>query len=420
MFRRKIIQNIEIWLEEKEFIILNWPRQVWKTSILKILKSDLERNKNKCFYLDLEDNLILETLNENPENLLDFYSDFNNLKNWEKIYFFIDEIQYLDKASNFLKFIFDKYSEKIKIICSWSSALELKAEFQDSLAWRKISFNIRPLDFFEFLDFKNFEYKNFLNSDLEKNIPKNIQFELNRFLKEFLIFWWMPAVVLKKNIQLKKDLLREYVNTYINKDIRAIWKIENISTFNKFLKLSVNQIWNLLNLNEISNTLWFSRTLAKKYLDLLNYTFVLNQLNPYSKNVRSQITKMSKIYFFDLWVRNQILNNFVELDSRSDSWAIFENFIFNELFSFYEKNMLFFYRTTTWSEIDFILDDWQKILPVELKFSEFSKFKWNRALTTFVENLKSEKWIMLNLNYNKNWEKIEFLDYLRFLIKIKK
>jgi len=210
------------------------------------------------------------------------------------------------------------------------------------------------------------------------------------------------------------------VNTYINKDIRAIWKIDNISTFNQFLKLCSNQIWNLLNLNEISNSLWFSRTLAKKYLDLLNYTFVLNQLYPYSKNIRSQITKMSKIYFFDLWIRNQILNNFTDLDSRSDSWAIFENFIFNELFSFYEKNMLFFYRTTTWSEIDFILDDWTKILPIELKFSEFSKFKWNRALTTFFDNLKSEKWIMLNLNFNEEWNKIEFLDYLKFLLKIKK
>ena len=99
----------------------------------------------------MEDINILNTLNESPENIFQYVLDKN-----KKNYFLMDEIQYLDNPSNFLKLLYDKYSGKIKLIVTGSSSLELKADFQDSLAGRKVAFEIKPLDFEEFLQFKNF------------------------------------------------------------------------------------------------------------------------------------------------------------------------------------------------------------------------------------------------------------------------
>jgi len=154
LYPRKITKEVKKWLFEKEIIILNGPRQVGKTTLLEILKSELAKagvSEKTIFYLNLEELKILETLNQDPENILKYI-----INPKEKNYFFLDEIQYLDNPSNFLKHLYDKYAGKIKIIATGSSSLELKAKLQDSLAGRKISFLVNPLTFEESLNFKNF------------------------------------------------------------------------------------------------------------------------------------------------------------------------------------------------------------------------------------------------------------------------
>ena len=142
---RKITDIIGKWIDEKEIIILTGVRQVGKTSLLQLIEEKIKMKNvsgKNIFYLSLEDINILNALNESPENIFQYVLDKN-----KKNYILIDEIQYLDNPSNFLKLLQDKYSGKIKLIVTGSSSLELKANFQDSLAGRKVTFEINTLDF---------------------------------------------------------------------------------------------------------------------------------------------------------------------------------------------------------------------------------------------------------------------------------
>ncbi len=410
LYSRKIIEKLKKWLPEKEIIILNGARQVGKTSILKLLKEELLKkgiSENVIFYLNLEEIKILEDLNKDPENLLKYIT----LRN-EKNYFLLDEIQYLDNPSNFLKHLYDKYSDKIKIIATGSSSLELKAKFQDSLVGRKVAFLINPLNFEEFLLFKNFSFFDYLN---HKNLPDEIKYKFKKELDEYLIYGGMPAVVLKKDGGLKQKLLEEYINTYINKDIRMIGHIDNIADFNGLVKILSSQIGNLLNINELTNTLNISRRGIKTYLDLLEFTFVLNKVLPFRNNTRAQIIKMPKIYFFDTGLRNAILGNFLEMSNRQDTGALFENFIFMELKS-YEKEKIYFYRTVAKAEIDFIVEDAGHLMPLEVKYKKLDKPIDTRVLENFIKKVKNiEESKVINLEFNYKDGSIEYTDHRKIL-----
>ena len=408
LYPRKITKEIKKWFLEKEIIILNGPRQVGKTSLLKILKDELIKSgvsEKTIFYLNLEELKILETLNQNPENILKYITSPE-----EKNYFFLDEIQYLDNPSNFLKHLYDKYAGKIKIVATGSSSLELKAKLQDSLAGRKVSFFINPLTFEEFLNFKNFPYLDYLKRE---ELPENIKSDFDNNLNEYLIYGGMPAVVLQKDKELKQKMLEEYVSAYVNKDIRAIGKIENIARFNALIKILSFQIGNLLNISELSNAAEISRRDTEKYLYLLEYTFVLDKIFPFRKNIKKQIVKMPKIYFFDLGIRNAILGNFLDLESRQDGGHLFENFVFLELKN-QRKDRIFFYRSISKVEIDFILEEEAKIILVESKHKKLVRPIRTKALENFVrqeENVKKAMIVNLDLNYKSGL--IEYIDYRR-------
>ena len=406
LYSRKILQNVKKWLLEKEIVILNGPRQVGKTSLLKLLKKELIRQgiaEENIFYLNLEELNILSDLNEDPKNLLKYIVDKGS-----KNYFFIDEIQYLDNPSNFLKQLYDEYSEKIKIIATGSSSLELKAVLQDSLAGRKVSFLVKPLDFKEYLQFKEFDSLRYLD---KKDIPAQIKDNFDKQLEEYLIYGGMPAVVLQSDYQKKQKMLNEYINTYINKDIRSIGKINSISSFNAVVRILASQIGNLLNISDLSNNADISRRKVERYIDLLEYTFVLNKVIPFYKNTRKQIVKMPKVYFFDVGIRNAILGNFLPMESRQDRGEIFENFVFLELKGISDNNKIFFYRTVSGSEIDFVLEIGGLTQLVEVKYKRVKKQIDTRVLRGFNENNKVENMFVVSLDSIKPNESVKYIDY---------
>ena len=408
LYPRKITKEVKKWLFEKEIIILNGPRQVGKTTLLEILKSELAKagvSEKTIFYLNLEELKILETLNQDPENILKYV-----INPKEKNYFFLDEIQYLDNPSNFLKHLYDKYAGRIKIIATGSSSLELKAKLQDSLAGRKVSFLVNPLTFEEFLNFKNFPDISYFKKE---EIPEDIKSEFDKELDEYLIYGGMPAVVLQRDKKLKRKMLEEYVSAYVNKDIRVIGKIESIARFNALVKILSSQIGNLLNISELSNAAKISRRNTEKYLDLLEYTFVLDKISPFKKNVRKQVIKMPKIYFFDMGVRNAILGNFLELESRQDGGRLFENFVFLELKN-QRKNKIFFYRSVNKAEIDFVIEEEAKIILIESKYKKLVRPIGSRVLENFLEKEKNvKKAVVVNLNLNRKDNSVEYIDYRR-------
>lgn len=408
LYKRNIQRQINKWLTKEEIIILNGPRQVGKTSLLKLTAEDLKKkniNENRIFYLNLEDLEILDDLNKSPKNLLN-YVKIKNKKN----YFLLDEIQYLDNPSNFLKYLYDEHRNNVKLIVTGSSSLELKAKLQDSLVGRRVLFMISPLCFEEFLQFKKADIVNYLN---KTNIPSEIQNQFKKYSDEYLLFGGMPKVVLTETKEAKIILLKNYVNDYINKDIRYVGKIESLLKFNQLIKILSNQIGNLLNINELTNTVNIPRKEVEYYLELLEYTFVINKIFPYHKNIRSQITKMPKIYWFDTGIRNQILDNFVELDSRTDSGQLFENFIYLELSNNIEKEKIYFYRTIHKTEIDFVFEKNGIVYPVEVKYKNFIKPASDKTLKNFcdLKKINCPAAYLVNLNLNTRKDKTKFLTF---------
>ena len=198
----------------------------------------------------------------------------------------------------------------------------------------------------------------------------------------------------------------------------AYGKIDNLLKFNQLVKILANQIGNLLNINELTNTLNMPRKEIEFYLDLLEHTFILDKIVPYYKNIRSQITKMPKIYWTDLGIRNQILDNFTRLADRNDNGKLFENFVYLELKNKMNKEKICFYRTIHKAEIDFIFEKDGIVYPIEAKYKDFSRPAGSRVLSGFCNNKVNNcsAAYIVNINLNQKYGKIIFLDFINLSV----
>jgi uncharacterized protein len=384
MFKRNILKKIELFLETNDILLFYWARQVWKTSIMKILQNDYITRKS--YFFDLENIEYLDLLNKNPNIFIEYLKSYHSRDENEKIVVFVDEIQYLNNPTNFLKYIYDNYNN-IKLIISGSSTLEIRWKLNDSLVWRMIKFDIYPLSFQEFLIFKN---KGNLANLVEKKIDLDIiNNELQFFYEEYMTFGGYPKIVLANEKEIKKEYLKQIYNTYIQKDIKDIWKIKELEKFNKLIKLLANQSWNLVNLSEISNTVWINIKTLNEWIFLLENTFVIKLITPFSGNLRWELTKMPKIFFIDNWIRNFCDNNFDLI------WNSFENSFFNYINNSYKASKINFYRTQDKKEIDFVLDE----VPYELKLNY--NWKNSTALNYFFEKY-DKKGNIVTINKSDN------------------
>ncbi len=368
MVRRKKHTIISNHISKREFTILIGARQIGKSTLLKQLFEELKQNGEAVFFLNLDRKDILEELNQNPENLLKICP----LQSDKKIIVFIDEIQYLDDATNFLKLLFDEYSTQLKIVATGSSAFYIDRQFNDSLVGRKKIFQMGTLDFEEFLLFKNRadlvnEISQFKSKKKSKSIQENL---LWAYMDEFINYGGYPAVVLEENIEDKIELLREIRDSYIKRDVLESG-ITDETKFYRMLMLLASQTGNLLNVNEISNTLRISNATVENYLYVLQKCFHITLLKPFYANLRKELTKMPKVYINDLGLRNVLINYFSPLEQRADKGAVLENFSFRLLSERFEEDQIKYWRTADGNEVDFVIEtSYLKGFAVEIKFSE--------------------------------------------------
>lgn len=386
LIKRLIFDEIQKVLDTNKIIILRWPRQVGKTTIMKDLQTTFK--SQKTVFLDMDDLDIKEKI-KTAWNLINYIKFEYSYQENEDIVIFLDEFQNIENAGVFLKNIYDKYSN-IKLICSWSSSLEITKNIEH-LTGRKIVFDITPFTFKEYLKarkFKNYNIKFNINNFNEINDFYNIyQNELENFLKEYLTIWWYPEIVLT-TWNIRKNIAKDIIETYIQKDITSFLHIENIQAFNNLLKIISSQIWSLLNKSELNATLWISINTLKKYLNILEWTFIINILNPFYKNVRKELSKMPKIYFNDMWIRNYLLYWNLEELPTANIWELVENFVYNEL-KLKDNNWINFYRTISKAEIDFIFQkSFDKIIPMEVKYR--NKVNVPEIMQNFSKNYSSK------------------------------
>jgi len=374
---RKIVKKVLKFLDDREILAIHGSRQVGKTSLLHYLSENYFRAKaspSNLVYFDLEDFVLLELCNRGPDEVVKYLkgkgSDFNR-----KIYLLIDEVQYLENPSSFLKLFHDRYRSSVKLLVTGSSSFLIKKKFRDSLAGRIIDFELFPLDFEEFLDFKNLTYN--LGSDSETLVR-----EILPLYEQHILYGGYPAIVLEDDVEKKEAKLKQVINAYLKRDIRDLTAIRNIEKFNNLLRILASQSANLLNIAELSNTLGIAKKTVEEYLFILESTYVLRKVYPYHRNIRSELTKMPKIFFEDTGMLNLLVN-------KTFSPVVTGQMLETSVYSLFRKNTdvenITFWRTNKGQEIDFVLNfpKKNKVVPVEVKLNYAAKHQ--RNLRYFME-----------------------------------
>lgn len=382
MIQRKKHSVIAEHLSKKEFTILIGARQIGKSTLLKQLFEDLSQKGEAVYFLNLDRKEILDELNESPENLFKICP----LQEGKKIIVFIDEIQYLDDATTFIKLLFDEYSDRLKIVATGSSAFYIDKQFNDSLVGRKKIFQMGTLDFEEFLLFKGRndlvdEVLKLKSKKKKKSIQENV---LWGYMDEFVNYGGYPAVVLENDIAQKIELLKDIRDSFIKRDILESG-VSDETKFYRMLMLLASQSGNLLNVNEISNTLRITNATVENYLYVLQKCFHITLVKPFYNNLRKELTKMPKVYINDLGLRNVLINYFSPLEQRADKGMVLENLSFRLLTERFDQDQIKYWRTADGNEVDFVVEtSYLKGFAVEIKFSEqeVKPSKYNK----FVQN----------------------------------
>jgi len=346
----------------QQVLILLGSRQVGKTTIVKKIFPQAD-----YFLVD----------NEPIKKILESYDieTYKTLINKNSQEIVIDEIHLLDNPGRAVKIIYDQL-ENIRIIITGSSSFHIKNKTGESLAGRKIDYNIYPLTFSEYLNQKgieeslNFNILEKIIDDKEYNSKDRLyRFDLKNILNNVLIYGGYPYLI--KNPNDEKYLLN-FVDSLIFKDILELNLIEDKKLAKDLLKLLAFQIGNLINYSELAVSLRADQRKIKRYIEIFEQSFILFRLYPYSRNKRDEISKAAKIFFYDTGVRNAVIGDFSDLESRADKGALFENFIISELIkqdSYAEKNYKFYYwRTKQGSEIDMVLEKGKELIGIELKY----------------------------------------------------
>ncbi|MFZ2955720.1 MAG: ATP-binding protein [Candidatus Ozemobacteraceae bacterium] len=363
------------FLRPNKVLVIFGPRQVGKTTLLKDF---LEKTKIK-YRLDSGENLRVQRILGSQ--------DFEMIKEYAQGYklIAIDEAQRIPQVGMGLKILVDQ-NPGIKVIATGSSSFELAGSIGEPLTGRKITMTLFPVAQIELAQLFNPE-------------------EMKNHLSRWLIFGGYPEVVTAEEKSEKIRIIEELTNSYLLKDILELKRVKNSRILVDILRLLAFQIGSEVSLSEIGSKVGIDTKTVGRYLDLLEKSFVIFQLRGYSRNLRSEMTKKSKYYFFDLGVRNAIISNFNSLELRNDIGGLWENFLIMErwkkrVYTDIPANM-FFWRTWEQKEIDLVEEREGKLFGYEFKWSDAGKAK--------------EPHIWTETYPEATWEIISPKNYLRFI-----
>ncbi len=362
-FRRKILEHIEPWLEAREIIVITGMRRVGKTTLLQMIYDQIP-SANKVF-LDLENILEQKVFEET-----DYNNIWSNLRAYgitqkEKAYIFLDEIQAMPQVVKAVKYLYDHYD--IKFFLTGSSSFYLKNLFPESLAGRKVIFEMFPLTFEEFLIFKQVKTERqttFKDKARQKN---RIAYEkTKKYFEEYLTFGGFPQVVLADDESQKKLYLKDIFTSYFEMDIRRLADFRQMSAFRDLLLLLMQRVGSRLEISKLASEIGISRETVYSYLAFLEGSYFISRIAPFSRNVDREVSGARKVYFCD--------NGMINLFGKVSDGALLENAVFMNLRHLGKVN---YYQKRSGAEIDFILPDHRIALEVKKRADEkdFKKLK---------------------------------------------
>lgn len=408
VIRRAILDKLKAHLSQKEISLIIGPRQVGKTTLMKTLIAQLNDSGEKTIYLNLD----IE------EDAKYFVSQNSLLKKLQleagsaRSYVFIDEIQRKQDAGLFLKGLFDM-DLPYKFIVSGSGSVELKEKVHESLAGRKRLFEMHPVSFTEFADFKtDYSYSGRLKEYFSVESSRGLA-----LLDEYLEFGGYPRIVLDETLDEKISDINEIYSSYIEKDAAYLLKVEKTDSFKNLIKLLAAQTGSLVNYSSLSSSTGLSVLTVKKYLWYIERTYIARRLAPFYRNIKKETTKSPVCYFYDLGLRNFASGMFGISRSGKEKGFSFQNFIFNVLDEklFGSGSKTGFWRTKDKAEVDFVVEKSGDIIPVEAKFSQLSQKEISASFRNFINRYSPRRAYIINLTLRQEIKidntKVVFLPY---------
>lgn len=354
MIQRILQKELAKRLFQGKAIVVLGARQTGKTTLMNMILKDYE----PFVFLNCDESHVRNQL----EN-----TNLNELKRiiGNKKLVFVDEAQRVKNIGLVLKLITDQLPE-VQLLVSGSSALELANEINEPLTGRKWEYRLFPISWEELSN--NIGYLDALTQ-----------------LEQRLLYGMYPDVINRPGDE--EEVLYELHDSYLYKDLLAYEGIRRPELLEKLLRALAFQVGNEVSYNELAQLLQADKNTVNRYIDLLEKVYVVFRLPAFSRNMRKEISKGQKIYFYDTGIRNAVISNFTPVNLRTDRGAIWENFLISE-----RKKMLYyhrirknhyFWRTTNQQEVDLIEEGDGSLTAYE--------FKWNpntrvRIPKSFQEN----------------------------------
>jgi predicted AAA+ superfamily ATPase len=355
MITRVLYNDIKNSCFQGKVILLIGSRQVGKTTLLKKLHADFDV---PSIWLNVDEADVMQMLSD-----ADTSTKLRNLVGVNTKLVFVDEAQQIKDIGKKLKLMIDTFPE-IQFVVTGSSSLDLKNTMAEPLTGRKKEYNLYPIS-------------------TEELVNHTSVLEQKRLLETRLVFGSYPTVI--NNYGAEKEILKELVGSYLYKDILQLEGIRKSSVLEKLLQLIAFQVGSEVSYNELANSIGnIDVATVEKYLDLLEKAYVIFKLPALSRNLRNELKKGKKYYFYDNGVRNVIINNFNPINLRQDKGALWENFLMSERMKYIHYHKIFcsqyFWRTHDKAEIDYIEEREGKLFAYE--------FKWKQGKARFPKSFR--------------------------------
>lgn len=344
IINRTIYKRLKDQLQKGSVVVLYGPRQVGKTFLLNLLKEDL-KSEEKILFLDGESRVVQERMSvQVPEQLKNYIGDVSLL--------IIDEAQRIPNVGINLKLIVDHFPD-IKIVASGSSSFSLAQKVGEPLTGRKKTMHLFPVSAKEVIETESVNYYHSL-------------------FEHFLIFGGLPRLFSLEGRDEQIDYLNDFIDSYLLKDILEIEKVKGSKKLKDLLTLLAFQIGKEVSLTEIGTSLDLHKDTVYRYLDLMEQSFIIVNIRGFSRNLRKEVVKTSRYYFYDNGIRNALINNFNMPHMRNDMGELWENFIVMERIKkqaytpIYANN--YFWRTYDQKEVDWVEERDGKLYGYEIKW----------------------------------------------------
>lgn len=399
---RDILVELQKWLDRREAFAIRGPRQSGKTTLLKILAKMLE-GRGKVTLLNFEDPDILEAFERNPKAYIGSF-----LEGQGRHFFLMDEYHSVRESGRKLKLLYDTF-EQAKFVVTGSSSLELGGGMGRFLVGRIFFFELLPFSFHEFLKAKgerlarlqaekNELVRGFIKGEEVEPGEEVFSREFEPLLHEYLRYGGYPAVVLAEDEETKRMILKGIYDTYISRDVVGFLRFADAFKYRDSVRTLSASLGGLLNYHGLASAVGGHFKEVKRIVSILSETYIVNLVRPFYRNPRTELRKAPKVYFFDLGLRNYVINNFNPPDLRPDRGQLVENFVLLELMRMVPREDIHYWRTVAKAEVDFVLRVGGEPVPVEVKYQR-GEVGVPRSLRNFIRAYKPSRALLVTRDF---------------------